>query len=90
MRTATLFDCFQRHLKNLEILFETRDLFVTKVLEDYILNLCGAGFTLGASAEDIYEELEIEVGEMLNKSIYGHYDVNSYRDHLRDLHAKAA
>jgi hypothetical protein len=83
MQVASLFNCFERHLGNLEIVEETHDLFITQVLEDYIVNLCGAGFTMGDFAEDIYEELQTEVTEMLQKKIYGHYDLNAYREHLR-------
>lgn len=83
MRIASLFDCFNRHLENLDIVFETQDLFIEKVLEDYILNMCGSGFTMGEFAEEIYEELQLEVTEMLQKRIYGHYDINSYRSFQR-------
>ena len=83
MKIASLFDCFERHLENLDVVFETQDLFVAKVLEDYIINMCGLGFTMGEFAEEIYEELQIEVTEMLQKRIYGHYDINSYREYLR-------
>lgn len=83
MKIASLFDCFDRHLGNLDIISESHDLFISKVLEDFIINMCGDGFTMGDFAEDIYSELEIEVTEMLQKRIYGHFDVNAFRDHLR-------
>ena len=84
MKSASLFDCFERHLKNLDILTEGNDLFVAKVVEDYILNLSGLGFTLGAQAEEIYIEIENEVSTMLLKTIYGFYNVDTYRDFLRE------
>lgn len=85
MRSASLFDCFERHLGNLEIESEPTDLFVAKVIEDYILNLSHLGFTLGAHAEDIYLELQEEVEAMMKKKIYGFFDVNEYRNYLRRL-----
>ena len=88
MRISDLFDCFDRHLNNLEILSETEDLFAQKVLEDYIINLGATGIALGAYAEDIYIDLQEDVIQMLRKKIYGFYDVNEYRDFLR--HSEAA
>ncbi len=84
MRAASLFDCFERHLLNLDILSEGNELFVAKVVEDYILNLSGLGFTMGAQAEDIYTEIQSEVNHMLIKTIYGFYNVDTYREHLRE------
>jgi hypothetical protein len=83
MRSATLFDCFERHLLNLEIEAEAEELFIAKVLEDYILNLVAEGVSLGNMAEDVYGELQDEAIEMLNKTIYGHYSIDSYRAYLR-------
>jgi len=85
MRAANLFDCFERHLLNLDILSEGNDLFVAKVVEDFILNLSGLGFTMGHQAEDIYSEIQGEVTNMLLKKIYGFYSVDTYRAHLRDF-----
>jgi hypothetical protein len=85
MRTADLFDCFERHLMNLNIECETEDLFIAQVLENYFLNLVSEGVTFGAMAEDIYSELYNEVLSMLNKKIYGHYNLDSYRDYLRKV-----
>lgn len=84
MRVADLFDCFDRHLLNLEIEVEPQDLFVAKVVEDYILNLTGLGFTMGHQAEDIYLELQDEVQIMLKKKIYGYFNIDAYRASLRD------
>ena len=88
MRISDLFDCFDRHLHNLEILSESEDLFAQKVLEDYIINLGATGIALGAHAEDIYADLQEDVIQMLRKKIYGFYDVDEYRDFLR--HSEAA
>lgn len=85
MRVASLFDCFERHLLNLDILSEGNELFVAKVVEDYILNLSGLGFTMGSQAEDIYTEIQGEVSNMLLKKIYGFYSVDTYRNHLREF-----
>lgn len=85
MRAADLFDCFERHLLNLDILAEGNELFVVKVVEDYILNLSGLGFTMGAQAEDIYLEIQGEVTSMLQKKIYGFYSVDTYREHMREF-----
>lgn len=84
MRIADLFDCFDRHLSNLDIEVEPQDLFVAKVVEDYILNLTGLGFTMGHQAEDIYLELQDEVETMLKKKIYGYFNVDAYRASLRE------
>lgn len=83
MKISSLFDCFERHLTNLEIISETQDLFVAKVVEDYILNLSGLGYTLGHQAEEIYLELQNEVETMLLKKIYGFYSIDAYREFLR-------
>jgi hypothetical protein len=90
MRSASLFDCFERHLGNLEILCETDDLFVAKVIEDYILNLSHLGFTMGSHAEDIYMELQEEVQTMLQTKIYGFFSIDIYRAHLRGASEPAA
>lgn len=69
---------------NLQIASETHELFTAQVLEDYILNLSYEGITLGNFAEDVYTELQDEVTEMLQKMIYGHYNLDAYRAKLRD------
>ena len=38
---------------------------------------------MGKFAEEVYEELQAEVQEMLQKMIYGHYNLDAYRDSLR-------
>lgn len=90
MRSASLFDCFERHLGNLEILSETDDLFVAKVIEDYILNLSHLGYTMGSHAEEIYVELQEEVQTMLQTKIYGFFSLDTYRAHLRGTSEPAA
>lgn len=89
MRIADLFDCFERHLHNLEIVAETDELFTTKVLEDYIINLSASGSCLGQFAEDIYLDLQADVLCMLRKKIYGFFDLNEYREHLRETQKAA-
>lgn len=84
MRAASLYDCFERHLGNLDIISETHELFVAKVIEDYILNLSHLGFTMGSHAEEIYLELQEEVHNMLRAKIYGFYNLDLYRAHLRE------
>jgi hypothetical protein len=90
MRSASLFDCFDRHLSNVEILNETDELFVVKVIEDYILNLSGLGYTMGVHAEEIYIELQEEVQNMLKTKIYGYYNIDEYRAVLRKNTVPAA
>jgi hypothetical protein len=90
MRAACLFDCFERHLGNLEILSETDELFVAKVIEDYILNLSHLGFTMGKHAEDVYVEIQEEVQTMLKTKIYGFFSIDLYRAHLRKASEPAA
>ena len=53
---------------NLEIVSEPHNLFVTKVLEDFILNLGKDGISLGSFAEDIYIELQDEVEQNASKN----------------------
>ena len=90
MKSPTnLFDCFYKHLMNLQISAETHELFTAQVLEDYILKLGSDGITLGNYAEDVYSELQEEVLEMLNKIIYGHYNLDAYRAKLRDKESAA-
>lgn len=84
MRIATLYDCFERHLLNLSIDSEPEDIFVVAVVEKYLINLGGLGYSFGSHAEDTFTELCDEVSEMLKKKIYGHMSVDQYRDHLRD------
>lgn len=90
MRIADLFDCFDRHLHNLEIVSETNELFTAKVLEDYIINLTASGRVLGQYAEDIYLELQADILIMLRKKTYGFFDLNEYRDFLRDQEKSAS
>lgn len=90
MRSANLYDCFERHLGNLEIASESEDLFIAKVIEDYILNLSHLGFTMGQHAEDIYVELQEEVQSMLRAKIYGFFNIDAYREHQRQLQDEKA
>lgn len=84
MRVANLFDCFDRHLNNLDIISETEELFAAKVLEDFIINMSAIGFTMGYHAEDIYEDLQDDVISMLRKKTYGFYNLDDYRNYLRE------
>lgn len=90
MRSADLFDCFHRHLNNIDIAVETDEAFIAKVLEDFILNLNHLGFTMGSHAEEIYVELQEEVQVMLKTKIYGFFSLDLYRDHLRKASEPAA
>ena len=83
MKIATLFDCFERHLLNLSIDCESNELFVTTVVERYLINLGGHGFNFNSHAEDTFQELCDEVLEMLQKKIYGHMSLDAYRASLR-------
>lgn len=83
MKIANLYDCFERHLMNLEIEEETEEVFVTVVVENYLVNLGGMGFHFTSHAEDTYREIADEVYEMLRKKIYGHVNVNHYRQVIR-------
>ncbi len=87
MRVATLYDCFERHLLNLSVENETHEVFVTTVVERYLINMGGLGYHFGTHAEDTFLELCDDVKEMLQKKIYGHMNIDIYRAHLRDLAA---
>jgi hypothetical protein len=84
MRIATLFDCFERHLLNLSIEKETHEVFVISVVEGYLVNMGGLGFSFSSHAEDTFNELCQEVTEMLQKKIYGHMSIDAYRNFLRN------
>jgi hypothetical protein len=83
MKTASLYDCFERHLTNLSIVGETEETFVASVVESFLINLGGMGFNFTSHAEDTFRELCDEVTEMLRKKIYGHMSVDQYRENLR-------
>ncbi len=84
MKIATLYDCFERHLQNLSIDEESNESFVVAVVEKYLINLGGHGYSFSSHAEDTFSELCDEVADMLNKKIYGHHSLNHYRSLLRD------
>jgi hypothetical protein len=79
MKNSGLYDCFEEHLMNLEIVSETHDLFVTQVVENFLLRALDQGFVLGHQAEDTYTELRDEVSDMLRKRIYGHFSLDAFR-----------
>jgi hypothetical protein len=83
MKVASLYDCFERHLCNLNVECETYEVFITTVVEKYLINMGGLGYSFGHNAEDTYAELCEHVTEMLQKKIYGHHSINHYRDFLR-------
>lgn len=83
MKAQTLIEQFEKHLKNVEIVSETEDYFVVKVLENYLIDMHLEGYTLGERAEDVYTELRDEVSEMLQKTTYGFFSLDDYREHLR-------
>jgi hypothetical protein len=84
MRTASLYDCFERHLFTLSIEHESEEGFITVVVEKYLVNMGGLGFHFNSHAEDTFIELCDVVKEMLKKKIYGHMNVNEFRSHLRN------
>jgi hypothetical protein len=84
MKLATLYDCFESHLKNLTIEGETEEAFIVTVVERYLVNLGGHGYCFTSHAEDTFTELCDEVTEMMQKKIYGHMSVDNYRTHLRE------
>jgi hypothetical protein len=84
MKIASLYDCFERHLLNLSIESETQESFVITVVEKFLINLGGHGYSFSSHAEDTFSELCDEVTEMLNKKIYGHMSIDQYRAQQRD------
>jgi hypothetical protein len=87
MKIASLYDCFERHLLNLSIAAETDEGFVAQVVENYLINMGGHGFSFSSHAEDTFQELCEEVTEMLRKKIYGHMSLDQYRNSLREKHS---
>lgn len=84
MRVASLYDCFERHLLNLALDNEPHEVFITTVVERYLVNMGGLGFNFSVQAEDTYTELCEHVTEMLQKKIYGYTSIEHYRQFLRD------
>ncbi len=68
---------------NLAIEDETEEVFVTVVVENFLVNLGGMGFHFTSHAEHTYREIADEVYEMLRKKIYGHVNVNHFREVIR-------
>jgi len=87
MKTASLYDCFERHLMNLSIVNESDESFVTVVVENYLVNLGGMGFHFTSHAEDTYSEIADEVFDMLRKKIYGYSSIDQYRASQREKSA---
>ena len=83
MKLASLYDCFEGHLHNLNLESESEDVFVVAVVEKYLINVGGHGFSFSSHAEDTFTELCDEVTEMLRKKIYGHLSIDEYRSTLR-------
>src|SRR5687768_9342598 len=89
MKVSNLYDCFERHLLNLDIMSETDECFLNQVVENYLINLGGLGFNFTSHAEDTFLELRDEVSDMLKKKIYGHMSVDQYRDEIRSKSSTA-
>lgn len=83
MKVASLYDCFECHLLNLSVESETHDVFITTVVEKYLINMGSLGYNFASHAEDTFIELCEHVTEMLQKKIYGHVSIDHYRQHLR-------
>ena len=79
MKTSSLYECFENHLQEVGLESESNELFIARVLESYITQLLEAGFNLGPYAEEVYEDLQEEVLEMLQKKIYGYTSVGEFR-----------
>jgi hypothetical protein len=83
MKISNLYDCFERHLFDLNIASETDECFLNQVVENFLINLGGLGYDFTGHAEDTFLELRDEVSDMLKKKIYGHVSVDHYRDVAR-------
>ena len=75
-----LHQLFEKHIKDIS-LREQSDLdFVRAVVFEYWQELQNVGFIPGTHSDEILEDLELEVTEMLRKTIYGYFNLQSFRE----------
>lgn len=74
-----LFICFEKHLYNYDIEDECVEDFTSRVLEDFARSLTKFGHIPTQYLAELHNELEEEIVEMLQKKIYGHYNIGDFR-----------
>ena len=74
-----LYMCFERNLYNYDIEDECVEDFTSRVLEDFARTITKVGHIPTQYLADLHRELEEEIVEMLQKKIYGHYNIGEFR-----------
>ncbi|MES2855781.1 MAG: hypothetical protein V4692_07955 [Bdellovibrionota bacterium] len=75
-----LYSIFEQHLFHALVEDEGSDVFIDRVVADYVDLLQSKGTVIPREyMASIEEDLKEEVLEMLRKKTYGHYDLNSFR-----------
>lgn len=74
-----LYVCLENHLNNYTDETETEGDLINRVIEDFACRLVSRGHIPTQYLADFHRELEEELTEMLQKKIYGHWDLAHYR-----------
>ena len=74
-----LFEIFEKRLFSTFVEGENNHQFVQGVVEEYFETILKTTFIPATFAQDVVEETLSLVEEMLQKKIYGHFDVDEFR-----------
>lgn len=77
-----LYSIFEKHLFNTESPTQSQDEFVAFVVCDYLSIIREKGPINCSHLAEICKDLEEEVLDMLQKKIYGHFDLVHYRQEM--------
>lgn len=77
-----LFEIFEQRLYSTDRIDESHEEFIFAVIEDYVTTLIEAAHIPINFLASLQEDLEEEVGEMLQIKIYGHYSLKAFRKSL--------
>ena len=79
-----LYECFEQHLLGLDIEVVSHSEFISTVVASYLKRLQENGGHICLQHEiDLRDEIEAEVVAMLRKKIYGHFNLDQYRQAKR-------
>ncbi|MCC7404904.1 MAG: hypothetical protein IT288_10960 [Bdellovibrionales bacterium] len=79
-----LYVCFEKNLHEYLVEDESVEEFSSRVIQDFATRLVSKGHIPTQYLEGLHQELEEEIIEMLQKKIYGHWDIGNYRRSLKD------
>ena len=74
-----LYICFEKHLHHYVDEDECVEEFTLRVIEEIASIVLQQGHIPTQYLQEIHQELEEEIVEMLQKKIYGHWDIGHYR-----------